>query len=121
MQPLKPLFWVASARKDYAAFPEVAQDQVGYALYLAQVGAAHARTKVLKGFGDAGVLEVVSAFDGDAYRTIYTVRFERAVYVLHAFKKKSRAGVATPKAEIDLIRKRLKEAKEHHNLLLEDK
>ena len=119
--PLKPLFWVASTRKDYAGFPESVQDRVGYALYLAQIGLAHSHVKVLKGFGGAGVLEIISAFDGDAYRTVYTVKFENAVYVLHAFKKKSKAGIATPKADIELIRKRFKEACELHDLLLEGK
>jgi phage-related protein len=68
----------------------------------------------LKGFGDAGLLEVVTSMEGDAFRTVYTVRFKHAVYVLHAFQKKSKSGVATPKPEIDLVRSRLKVAKDHH-------
>ncbi len=113
-QLLKSLFWVGSARKDYATFPPDLQDDVGYVLYLAQLGRAHADAKPLKGFGDASVAEVVSSFDGDAFRTAYTVRFENAIYVLHAFKKKSKAGAATPKQEIELVHKRLKVAKAHH-------
>lgn len=118
-RPLKPLAWMGTSRRDYGAFPSEVQHHVGYALYLAQRGSVHAHAKVLKGFGDAGVLEVVSSNDGDAYRTVYTVRFTKAIYVLHAFKKKSKTGIATPKAEIDLVRKRLKQAKEHHDTALE--
>jgi len=69
---------------------------------------------VLKGFGDAGVLEVVEDFDRKTYRTVYTVRFAGAVYVLHAFEKKSKRGIATPRAEWKVIRARLKAAREHH-------
>jgi phage-related protein len=70
--------------------------------------------KPLKGFGDAGVLEIVGDFDGDMYRAVYTVRFARVVYVLHAFQKKSKRGIATPKAELDLIELRLKRAREDY-------
>jgi phage-related protein len=114
-RPLKPLVWIASARKDFDAFPVSVHREVGYALHLAQTGRKHEQTKVLKGFGDAGVLEVLSSFDGDAYRTVYTVRFESAVYVLHAFQKKSKSGIATPKQDLDLVRKRLKLAKQDHD------
>lgn len=105
----------ASARKDFAAFPAAAHREVGYALYLSQTGAKHEAAKALKGFGDACVLEVVTSVDGDAFRTVYTVRFAKAVYVLHAFQKKSKIGAATPKLEIELVRKRLKDAKLHHD------
>lgn len=116
-KPLKPLIWIASARKDFDEFPAPVQRDVGHALYLAQTGRTHLDAKALKGFGDAGVVEVVSSFEGDAFRTVYTVRFETAVYVLHAFQKKSKSGAATPKQEIDLVRKRLKAAKEEHERL----
>jgi phage-related protein len=106
---------MGSSRKDYSAFPGAVQDYVGYALYFAQLGRKHDAAKPLKGFGDAGVLEVVTSHDGNAFRTVYTVRFARAVYVLHAFQKKSKAGTETPKQEIELARKRLKAAKEHHD------
>ena len=75
----------------------------------------HEDVKPLKGFGDAGVLEVVSSHEGDAFRTVYTVRFAEAVYVLHAFQKKSNTGAKTPKREIELVRQRLKSAKEHYD------
>lgn len=110
----KPLFWLGSSRKDYGSFPDEVQDHVGYALYQAQCGEKHEDAKPLKGFGGAGVLEVVTAFDGNAFRTIYTVRFANAVYVLHAFQKKSKSGSATPVPEIELIRRRLKAAQDHN-------
>lgn len=111
----RPLFWVASARKDLGTFPAAAQREVGYALYLSQIGARHVSAKALKGFGDAGVLEIVTSVEGDTYRTVYTVRFSMAVYVLHAFQKKSKAGVTTPRHDIELVRTRLRDAKAHHD------
>lgn len=117
---LKPVVWVSSARRDFDAFPVAVHREVGYALYRAQIGEKHDAAKVLKGFGDAGVLEVVMAFDGEAYRTVYTVRFAGVVYVLHAFQKKSKAGAATPKHDMDLIRRRLKDAREHHDTMRKD-
>lgn len=113
-EALKPLFWVGSSRKDFGGFPEGVQDEMGYALYLAQAGKKHDHAKPLKGFGSAGVLEFFVAHHGDAYRTVYTVRFAAAVYILHAFQKKSKHGVATPQQEIDLVRTRLKDAQRHY-------
>ncbi len=105
---LKPLYWVGSARKDLGAMPEEVQDTFGYALHLAQCGEKHAQAKPLKGFGGAGVLEVVEDHQGDAYRAVYTVRYAAAVYVLHCFQKKSTHGISTPKPDLDLIEARLK-------------
>jgi phage-related protein len=105
---IKPLEWVASSKKDLLAMPEEIQNAFGYALYLAQIGDRHDQTKTLKGFGDAGVLEVVESDAGGTYRAVYTVRFENVVYVLHCFQKKSTHGIATPKPDMDLIRARLK-------------
>jgi phage-related protein len=107
---MKPVLWMGSSRKDLRACPEAVQDTIGFALYLAQIGAKHAQTKPLKGFGGAGVLEVVEDHDGETYRTVYTVRFANAIYVLHVFQKKSKRGAATPKADMDLIKKRLRDA-----------
>ena len=90
--------------------PEEVQDVFGYALYLAQIGKKHEDAKPLKGFGSAGVLEVVEDWHGDTYRAVYTVRFAAAVYVLHVFQKKARKGIETPKHEINLIHERLKAA-----------
>ena len=111
---MKPLFWMGSSRKDLKGFPAEVQDEMGYALRDAQFGGKRLNVKVLKGFGGAGVLEVVRDFDGATYRALYTVRFEGAVYVLHAFQKKSKRGVATPQRDMDLIRARLRDAEAHH-------
>ena len=92
------------------AFPRIVQREMGYALFLAQMGERHSTmTRTLRGFGGAAVIEVRESYDGDAYRAIYTVRYAEAVYVLHAFQKKSKKGIATPKAEIELIERRLKD------------
>lgn len=107
--PLRPLRWVGSSRKDYGEFPTPVQERFGFALHLTQTGLHPLAAKPLKGLG-SGILELVEAFDGDAHRTVCTVRFENAVYVLHCFKKKSRSGIKTPHNEIDLIRRRLRDA-----------
>lgn len=106
----KPLFWVASSKKDLRAFPGVVKQVVGQALFDAQTGGKHPDAKPLKGFTGACVLEVVEDDNGNTYRTVYTVRFSGAVYVLHAFQKKSKRGVKTPSREIDKVKTRLKEA-----------
>ncbi|MDD2545127.1 MAG: type II toxin-antitoxin system RelE/ParE family toxin [Burkholderiaceae bacterium] len=106
--PLKPLRWVASSRKDLMAMPEEVQDVFGYALHLAQAGQKHPDAKPLKGFGGAGVLEIVEDCQGDAYRAVYTVRYAEAVYVVHCFQKKSTQGIATPKPDMELVKSRLK-------------
>lgn len=112
-QELKTLFWIASAKKDLIGMPEDVQDTFGYALHLAQAGKKHEQAKPLKGFGSAGVLEVVEDEAESTYRAVYTVRFQNAVYVLHCFQKKSTRGIATPKPDLDLIRERLKAAQAH--------
>jgi phage-related protein len=111
-RPIRPLAFMGSSRRDLTAFPDAARQDVGYALYLAQRGRRAPSAKVLNGFGGGGVVEIVEDHDGDTYRCVYTVRLERAVYVLHAFKKKSKHGIATPKHDLDLIRSRLREAEE---------
>lgn len=113
----KPLYWIASAERDHAEFPAEVQDVTGFALDLAQRGSKHQDAKPLKGQGGAGVLEIVDDFDGDTYRAVYTVKFPQAVYVLHAFQKKSKSGIATPKSDLDLIKSRLKLAEAHHKTL----
>jgi phage-related protein len=112
--PPKPLFWVGSSRNDLKSFPPDAQDVIGRALLDAQFGGKHPHAKPLQGFGGAGVVEVVLDLRGEAYRAVYTVRFQHAVYVLHAFQKKSSRGIATPKYEIDRVRQRLRLAEAHH-------
>lgn len=88
--------------------PGGVQDTFGYALHLAQVGGKHSQAKPLKGFGGAGVLEVVEDHQGDTYRAVYTVRYAQAVYVVHCFQKKATTGIATPKPDMELIERRLK-------------
>lgn len=93
--------------------PNAVQQVMGYALHLAQCGLKHEQSKALKGFGSAGVLEVIEDDDGNTYRAVYTVKFKNAVYVLHCFQKKSKQGVKTPKQDLDLIESRLKQAERH--------
>src|SRR6266481_2127166 len=112
-RPLRPLLWVASSKRDYRNFPERVQRNLGFELFLAQTGQHPPSAKPLKGFG-SGTVELVEDFDGDTYRAVYTVRFGTAVYVLHAFKKKSKRGIKTPQSDIDLIRQRLKAAEADH-------
>jgi len=111
---LKPVFWVGSSRKDLRSFPKAVQAEIGYALYAAQQGELDPDAKPLKGFGGAQVIEIVNRFSGSAYRAVYTVRFDDALYVLHVFQKKSTKGIATPKPDIELIRARLKDAERFH-------
>ena len=117
---MKPLEWIGSSQDDLNAFPRPARREAGYALYLAQIGMKAVKAKPLKGFGGAGVLEVVADHDGNAYRTVYTVKFAKAVFVLHAFQKKSKRGIATAKGDIDLIKRRLNIAAESYQQLYED-
>ena len=111
---LKLVEWVGSSLEDLKKFPTDVQQVFGYALYLAQCSEKHPTAKPLKGFKGAGVLEVVENFDGDTYRAVYTVKLAGVVYVLHAFQKESKQGIATPKQDIQLIEARLKRAKEHY-------
>ena len=110
---LKPVEWVASSKKDLRHFPEPVRAHIGFAIFQAQTGLRHRDAKSLKGFG-TGVLEVVSRYDGDTFRAVYTARFEAAVYVLHAFQKKAKRGAATPKHELDLVHRRLRAAEQHY-------
>ena len=116
MKMERPVRWIASSKRDFRQFPDDVQDVMGYALHLAQHGRQHPSTKPLKSFGGAGIVEIIDDYQGDTFRTVYTVRFTEAVYVLHAFQKKSKQGKATPQIDIDLIRTRLKAAEEHHRL-----
>jgi phage-related protein len=108
--PLKPIVWVGSSRNDLRALPDPVQDHMGYAIYVAQRGGKHRDAKVLRGFGGAGVLEVVKDFRGDTFRAVYTLRYAGAVYVVHVFQKKSKSGRETPRRDTELIEKRLREA-----------
>jgi phage-related protein len=110
----KPVRWIGSSRDDVRSFPEPVRLRIGGALWEAQIGRKAPWAKPLKGFGGAGVVEIVDDHDGDTYRAVYTVRFAGIVYVLHAFQKKSKRGIATPQHEIALIQQRLKRAEEDH-------
>ena len=105
--PAKPVRWIGSSRRDLKTFPKSIQRDIGQALYAAQRGEEYPSVKALKGFGGRSVLEIVASDNQAAFRAIYTIRFEDAIYVLHAFQKKSKKGVATPLKEIELIRRRL--------------
>jgi phage-related protein len=111
---LKPVRWIGSSLKDLRAFPPEVRKEVGYAIYAAQKGDTDPSAKPMKGFLGASVMEIVAPFDGDTWRTVYTVRLKGIVYVLHAFQKKSKSGIATPKKEIDLIHRRLAAAEREY-------
>jgi len=105
-----PLEFVGTSREDLSEFPDEVKYCMGFALRAAQKGGKHSDAKPLKGFKGAGVLEIVSDFDGNTFRAVYTVRIKGVIYVLHAFQKKSKKSISTPKTEIDKIKRRLKEA-----------
>ena len=109
MCSIRQLIFVGDSHRILSGFPEPVQRHVGYALYQAQTGAKHPDAKPLKSIQD-GVLEVVSDRRGATFRTVYTVRLQNAVYVLHAFQKKAKHGIATPKSEIELVKQRLQRA-----------
>jgi phage-related protein len=113
-RPVTPLVWVASSLDDLRSMPEDVIDDFGHALYDVQEGKFPRTAKALSGFGGAMVLELVESRRGNAYRAVYTVRFEGRIYVLHVFQKKSKSGQATPKPDLDLIRSRLKRAEDMH-------
>jgi phage-related protein len=117
----KPLVWMGSSLDDLRGMPREVRVFMGHALHVAQVGGKHEAAKPLKGFGSAGVVEAVQNYEGNSYRAVYTVRLEGRVYALHVFEKKSKQGIATPKPDIDLIRRRLKRAETMHAEWLEEK
>jgi phage-related protein len=111
---VRPVQWIGSSRRDVRAFPKAVKRDIGQALYAAQRGEEYPSVKVLKGFGGRSVLEIVASYRTDTYRAVYTVRFHDAIYVLHAFQKKSTTGIATSQQDIDLIRQRLAVAERDH-------
>ncbi len=106
----KPVIWVGSSRKDLKAFPQRVRADIGQALYAAQMGETDPSAKPLKGFGGTKVMEIVERHDTNTFRAVYTAQFAGRIYVLHAFQKKSKSGIATPQRDIELIRRRLAEA-----------
>ncbi len=111
---LRPVRWVGSARVDLQAFAQPVRRDIGQALYAAQRGETYPTVKPLKGFGGGSVLEIVSSYATNTYRAVYTVRFEHAIYVLHAFQKKAKRGTKTTQKDIELIKRRLKRAERDH-------
>jgi phage-related protein len=104
---MKNLTWLADSRSNVRSFPAGVQDDIGYALYVAQLGERSIKAKPLHGLGGQ-VMEIVAYDSSGTYRAVYTVSIGESIYVIHAFQKKSKAGVATPKSEIDVVRQRLK-------------
>lgn len=117
----KSLIWIGSSKKDLIALPRRVVRFFGHALNFAQRGDQHMAAKILKGFGGAGVLEVVENDAGGAYRAVYTVKFDDAVFVLHGFQKKSKSGIATPQKDMEVIRARLKVAESLAKEMRDDK
>jgi phage-related protein len=111
---VKRVVFVGPARQELQAFPRPVRTAIGFALYRAQQGSKHPSAKPLRGFGGAGVLEIVEDDDGNTYRAVYTVSFADAIYVLLAFQKKSTSGIATPQRQVELIRQRFRLAQELH-------
>lgn len=109
----KPLLWVGSSKGDLLDFPEAVKDEIGLALSVAQFGGKHPKAKPWKGEGP-GVLEIVEDHRGDTYRAVYTVRFERALYVLHSFQKKSPKGIRTAQPDVEMVSRRIRVAKEDY-------
>jgi len=112
--PPKPVRWIGGSKADLSGFPAEVRRRVGGAIWEAQIGGKAPYAKPLRGFHGSGVLEIVDDFDGDTFRTVYTVRFVKAVYILHAFQKKSKRAIATPRMELELIGQRLKRAREDY-------
>jgi phage-related protein len=115
----KPCIFIGSSLKDLRRFPAKVKNRVGFALNAAQEGGEPIGAKALRGFGGRTVLELVEDFDSDTYRAVYTVRFAGVVYVLHAFQKKAKKGIATPQQDIELIKSRLRDAELHYRARIE--
>jgi len=113
-EPERPLIWMGSSLRDLRSFPRQVRRDIGHALHAAQEGETDPATKPLKGFAGRSVVEIIADYGGDTWRAVYTVRFAEAVYVLHAFQKKSKKGIGMPKRDMDLIHQRLVAAERLH-------
>ncbi len=109
----RDVYWIGQSKDDLKGFPEDVQRAMGYALWAAQNDERHPDAARMTG-ELRGVMEVRANFDGETYRTMYTLKLEDSVYVLHAFQKRAKKGRATPKHELDLVRQRLRQARQHH-------
>ena len=116
----KPCIFIGSSLKDLRRFPAKVKNRIGFALNEVQEGGEPLAAKSLRGFGGRAVLELIDDFDSDTYRAVYTVRFAGVVYVLHAFQKKARKGIATPQQDMELIKSRLRDAELHHRARIEE-
>jgi phage-related protein len=112
---MKLLKWVGSSYKDLIRFPDEVRRSMGYALHLAQIDERHAHTKVLSGMGSSKIVEIRENDESGTYRVVYTLEIQNYVFVLHAFQKKSKSGIATPSQDIEIINNRLKEARAYYN------
>jgi phage-related protein len=110
----KPVHWIGSSLKDLKGMPDGVRREAGFSIWMAQKGDKATNVVALVGFGGAKVLEIIIDDDGSTYRAVYTVKFAQAIYVLHAFQKKAKKGIATPKHDMDLIHHRLKTAEAHY-------
>jgi phage-related protein len=113
---LKRVDFVGSSQEDIKNFPEEVRSDIGYALFAAQKGEKSEAAKPLRGFGGAGVLEIVENCDGNTYRAVYTVKFPKVLYVLHCFQKKAKHGMKTSQQDISLIKQRLRAAEEDYKV-----
>lgn len=104
---MKKVIWVGSSRRDIRAMPQDVRDALGFGLYHAELEITHPSMKTLKGFGGAGVQEIRADDSSGTYRAVFTVQFSGYLYVLHAFQKKSKAGIKTSQQDMVLIRSRL--------------
>lgn len=118
---MKPCEFIGSSKADISSMPQPVKNVFGFAIRAAQRGSKHPDAKPLKGFGGAGVLEVVENFDGDTYRAVYTVKFAGMIYVLHVFQKKSKRGAKTSKTDMELIKSRLKDAEKKYKAIVDNK
>jgi phage-related protein len=110
----EPCIFIGSSLKDLRRFPAKVKNRFGFALNAVQEGGEPMAAKALRGFGGRTVLELIEDFDSDTYRAVYTVKFAGVVYVLHAFQKKAKKGIATPRQDIELIKSRLRDAELHY-------
>jgi phage-related protein len=111
---MKKVYWMGSSQKEIRSFPREVRQEIGFSIEIAQNGRKALNAVPLVGFNGAGVLEVISNGEGGTYRTVYTVKFDNVLYVLHAFQKKSKTGIATSKKDLDLIKDRLATAEQHY-------
>jgi phage-related protein len=118
MKAIKDCYFVGSTKRDISKMPQDVKSSFGLSIFQAQEGAEAENVKALKGFAGRSILEIIENHDGDTYRAIYTVRYSTGIYVLHAFQKKSKSGIATPKQELDLVVSRLKDAEVLHQFNL---